>query len=80
MRQSFALVVWALLLAGAAQAEVRFGPNVRIGGHDVSHQTFTPKRRGVFHLYDRRPPNPGCRWVASRGGRTKVCHWTRLRR
>lgn len=58
-----------------ASAEVRFGKNVRIGGHDFSNQTFNRKRRAVIHLYDRTPRNPGCVWRADgRGGKVKVCH------
>lgn len=62
-------------LTTPATAEVRFGKNVRIGGHDFSHQTFNSKRRAVIHLYDRTPKNPGCTWrTDGRGGRVKVCH------
>lgn len=61
-----------------AVAEVRFGKNVRIGGHDVSNQTFTKNRRGRYYIYNATPPRPGCRWVAHRdGSRTKVCHLKR---
>jgi hypothetical protein len=63
-----------------ARAEVRFGQNVRIGGHDVSNQTFTQKRRGVFYVYDRPPATPGCTWRNNAdGSRTKVCHLQRKR-
>ncbi|QLP98215.1 MAG: hypothetical protein HZY79_13750 [Rhodoblastus sp.] len=75
-----ALAFWTASFVGAAQAEVRFGRNVRIGGRHVAPQTFSQQRRGVFYLYDREPRNPGCRWVATREGRAKVCHWRRLRR
>jgi len=58
-----------------ASAEVRFGKNVRIGGHDFSNQTFNRKRRAVIHLYNRTPRNPGCVWRADgRGGKVKICH------
>lgn len=68
-------------VSAPAQAEVRFGRNVRIGGHDVSGQTFSHKRRGRFYLYDRTPKNAGCRWTRARdGARVKVCHWRSLRR
>ncbi|MGL4496482.1 MAG: hypothetical protein ACRCUX_11770, partial [Beijerinckiaceae bacterium] len=64
-----------LALPSSALAEVRFGRNVKIGGHDFSGQRFNAQRRGRIHLYDRRPQNAGCRWVAHRdGARTKVCH------
>jgi hypothetical protein len=59
----------------AAHAEVHFGRNVYIGGHDVSHQTFNRHRRGEYHLYSRQPRNAGCVWRRnSDGSRTKVCH------
>ncbi len=59
-------------------AEVRFGKNVRIGGHDVSGQTFNSKRRGEFYIYNGQPKNPGCYWRSNQdGSRTKVCHWKR---
>lgn len=73
-----ALCVAALLAGGAtgaAQAEVRFGKNVRVGGHDFSGQRFNAKRRGRIYLYQREPARPGCRWVRNAdGGRTKICH------
>jgi hypothetical protein len=74
------LFVAGPLLASAnlATAEVRFGNNVRIGGNDVSGQTFNRKRRGLFILHDRKPANEGCRWRANRdGSRTKVCNLQR---
>ncbi len=65
----------------AAQAEVRFGRNVRIGGHDFSNQRFDRNRRAVIHLYDRAPERQGCVWRADgRGGKVKICHLRRLRR
>lgn len=65
----------ALLLApGGAEAEVRFGRNVFVGGHDFSHQTFTRRRNAKIYLYQSTPRNAGCRWVARPGGRTKICH------
>jgi hypothetical protein len=72
----------AVLIAAssAASAEVRFGDNVFIGGHNVSNQTFTHERRGEYHVYDGRPPNPGCAWRANGdGSRTKVCNYQRRR-
>ncbi len=61
-----------------ASAEVRLGKNVRIGGHDVSHQTFNKQRRGRYYIYRTTPPKPGCRWVShGDGSRTKVCHLKR---
>ncbi|GGC59730.1 hypothetical protein [Chelatococcus reniformis] len=68
----------AIAAAAPASAEVRFGRNVYVGGHDFSHQTFNKKRRGVIHLYDRTPRNQGCTWrVDGRGGKVKVCHLRR---
>jgi len=64
-----------------ASAEVRFGRGVRVGGHDVSNQTFTRQRRGEFNIYNATPPNAGCRWRANRdGSRTKVCNLKRKAR
>lgn len=63
-----------------AHAEVRFGKNVFIGGHDVSHQTFNRQRRGEYYLYEGRPAHPGCAWRSNvDGSRTKVCHLQRKR-
>jgi hypothetical protein len=75
----------ALTLAAAgfdfvpdASAEVRIGKNVRIGGHDVSNQTFNKKRRAEYYIYNYKPKNEGCRWRKNRdGSRTKVCHLQR---
>lgn len=70
-----------LAVAGPAGAEVRFGNNVRIGGHDVSNQRFDRRNRGVYHIHEGRPRNPGCTWRSDgRGGRVKVCHLQRIRR
>lgn len=74
-----------LLWIEAANAEVRFGRNVYIGGHDFSHQRYGPGRRLRVHLYDRAPRRAGCRWypAGSRyAGRrlaaaTRVCHLQR---
>lgn len=61
-----------------ASAEVRFGKNVRIGGHDVSNQTFTKKRRGLYIIHEKAPRNPGCHWRNNGdGSKTKVCHLKR---
>lgn len=63
-------------LAHAAQAEVRFGGHVYIGGHNVSHQTFNRHRRGVFYLYNRQPHPAGCIWRRNGdGSRTKICRF-----
>lgn len=51
-----ALVV--LALSGTALAEVRFGKNVRIGGHDFSDRRY----KGVhIEQTNKRPPWYGCR-------------------
>ena len=78
---SLLAVTWAVIIAYPATAEVRFGKNVRIGGHDVSNQTFNKKRRGVFYIYDKSPPKPGCSWRDNGdGSKTKVCHLQRKSR
>jgi hypothetical protein len=69
---------WSAVSVAPAGAEVRFGNNVRIGGHDVSNQTFNSKRRGEFYIYNKTPRNEGCQWRMNRdGSRTKVCHLKR---
>jgi len=75
------LALLALLtMLSTAQAEVRFGRNVRVGGHDFSKQSFDRKRRAVIHLYDRTPSKPGCVWRSDgRGGKVKTCHLRRIR-
>ncbi len=73
-------LVFAVALGGAipAEAEVRFGKNVRIGGHDVSNQTFNKNRRGLYVIHEKSPLNPGCAWRSNAdGSRTKVCHLKR---
>ena len=77
------VMAMALLSFGSPQvfAEVRFGKNVRIGGHDVSGQTFDKNNRGRFYLYNKQPPKPGCYWRKnSDGSRSKVCHLKRKSR
>lgn len=75
-----AIPVTLLPIASAAQAEVRFGRNVRVGGHDFSNQSFNRNRRAVIHIYDRTPQRPGCVWRADgQGGKVKVCHLRRIR-
>ena len=75
------LAVAVVNLPPPASAEVRFGRGVRIGGHDVSNQTFNRQRRGEFNIYNATPPNAGCRWRANRdGSRTKVCNLKRKAR
>ena len=85
-----ALAVTALLIAATAglsaalssgaSAEVRFGRNVRVGGHDFSNQSFNRKRRAEIYLYDRAPAGSGCVWRSDgRGGKVKTCHLRRIR-
>lgn len=58
-----------------AIAEVRFGKNVRVGGHDFSNQTFNSKKRGEVYLYKGKPRKEGCVWRKGKNGdRVKVCH------
>jgi hypothetical protein len=81
----FGLVVMmalgSTLAAVPAVADVRFGKNVRIGGHDVSNQTFNSKRRGAYYIYNKTPANEGCSWRSNGdGSRTKVCHLKRKSR
>jgi hypothetical protein len=70
----------SLTLSSTASAEVRFGRNVRVGGHDFSNQSFNRKRRAQIYLYDRTPARSGCVWRADgRGGKVKTCHLRRIR-
>lgn len=52
----------AILVAviAPAQAEVRFGPGVRIGGHDFSNRRY---RSVTVRRVARLPGPPGCRLV-----------------
>jgi hypothetical protein len=69
-----------LALAPPALSEVRFGPNVRVGGHDFSNRTYDRRNRAVIRLYDRQPRRAGCAWRADgRGGRVQICHLRRKR-
>jgi hypothetical protein len=71
---------WSLAAPSTAYAEVRFGRNVRVGGHDFSHQSFDRKRRAEIYLYDRTPSRSGCVWRPDgRGGKVKTCHLRRMR-
>ncbi|MER0238464.1 hypothetical protein [Fulvimarina sp. MAC8] len=83
MNRIFTLAIAAVLLANfafaqTAMAEVRFGDNVRIGGHDVSNQTFTRERRGEYYIYENQPKKAGCVIRQNRdGSKTKVCRLKR---
>lgn len=71
---------WSAALSAGAAAEVRFGRNVRVGGHDFSNQSFDRKRRAEIYLHDRTPPRSGCMWRPDgRGGKVKTCHLRRVR-
>lgn len=71
---------WSAALSSGASAEVRFGRNVRVGGHDFSNQSFNRKRRAEIHLYDRTPARSGCVWRSDgRGGKVKTCHLRQIR-
>ncbi|WP_349956298.1 hypothetical protein [Rhizobium sp. ZPR3] len=73
-----ALVILATILGPATAGEVRFGKNVRVGGHDFSHQTFDSKHRARIYLYNGKPRKEGCVWRKDgHGGRVKVCHLQR---
>ena len=79
---AFLAAFWLLAPPGAgdapASAEVRFGDNVYVGGHNFSNQRFNRRNRAVIHLHEGRPRNPGCVWRADgRGGRVKICHLQR---
>lgn len=82
-KQSIGLAAMCLLplLAMPASAEVRFGKNVRVGGHDFSNRTFNKNRNAVIHLHNNKPRNAGCQWVIHRdakgrptGRKTQVCN------
>lgn len=73
-----AVVGLIVSLGVPASAEVRFGNNVRIGGHDVSNQTFTKKKRGKFVIHEKEPKNAGCVWQQNAdGSKTQVCNFKR---
>jgi hypothetical protein len=64
----------------ASQAEVHFGKNVRIGGHDVSHQTFNRQHRGLYYIHEGKPAHEGCALRSNAdGSHTKVCHYQRVK-
>lgn len=72
------LCCMALMFSSVASGEVRFGKNVRVGGHDFSNQTFSSKRRGRIYIYEGKPKDEGCTWRHDKdGARVKVCHLQR---
>ncbi|SCB29494.1 hypothetical protein [Rhizobium multihospitium] len=74
----FAVAVLVATQAPVTAGEVRFGKNVRVGGHDFSNQTFDSKHRAKIYLYKGKPRNEGCVWRKDgHGGRVKVCHLQR---
>jgi hypothetical protein len=67
-------IVIGLAAGPAHAAEVHFGRNVHVGGHDFSNQTFDSKHRARIYLYDHTPKHEGCVWRADgHGGRVKIC-------
>lgn len=83
MRRAFrgALIGLAIAIAlpAPAMAEVRFGNNVRIGGHDFSNRTYKSVR---ITRTTKRPPWNGCR-ILNKGARfegrrlksrTEICY------
>ncbi|MBB3385491.1 MULTISPECIES: hypothetical protein [unclassified Rhizobium] len=75
---ALSLVVLTAVFAPATAGEVRFGKNVRIGGHDFSNQTYDSKHRARIYLYNGKPRKEGCVWRKDgHGGRVKVCHLQR---
>ncbi|MFS2327378.1 hypothetical protein U2P60_18495 [Brucella sp. H1_1004] len=74
------IFAFAIMLAASfgtvAGAEVRFGKNVRVGGHNFSNQTFNSKRRAEIYFYKGNPGNEGCVGrKGNNGDRVKVCHF-----
>jgi hypothetical protein len=83
IRMSIFAVPTVICLAASAPAgaEVRFGKNVFVGGHDFSNQTFDSRHRALVHLHLHPPRHAGCRTQRDgRGGVVKVCHLQTLRR
>ncbi|MBB3992906.1 hypothetical protein GGR95_000525 [Sulfitobacter undariae] len=75
MIRSFVFLVALSVAALPASAEVRFGKNVRVGGHDASNQTFDKNNRGKYIIHDKEPKNPGCVIRKNKdGSQTKVCN------
>lgn len=83
MRMKRTIACIGIMLAGLvapAAAEVRFGNNVFIGGHDFSHQSFGPRHRAVVTLYDHPIRGAGCVTRADgRGGTVKRCRLQTIR-
>ncbi|EJK79665.1 hypothetical protein ACQZ6C_07250 [Rhizobium rhizogenes] len=70
--------ILAATLAPVTAGEVRFGKNVRVGGHDFSNQRFDSKHRARIYLYNHKPQKKGCVWRKDgHGGREKICHLQR---
>ncbi len=69
----------SVVTASGAGAEVNFGRNVFVGGHDFSHQRFDKNHRAKVYLYNETPKHAGCYWRADgRAGREKICHLRKL--
>ena len=60
--------------AGPSMAEVRFGNNVFIGGHNFSHQTYNRHHRLHVTLYDHPIRGAGC---VTRGS-VRTCRLQRI--
>ena len=73
-RTFLGLMLGLLVAAGPAAAEVHFGNNVFIGGHNFSHQSFNRHHRLHVTLYDHPIRGGGC---VTRGG-VKRCRLQRI--
>jgi hypothetical protein len=69
-----ALAGLVLASAGPAGAEVHFGNNVFIGGHNFSHQTYNRHHRLHVMLYDHPIRGAGC---VTRGA-VRTCRLQRI--
>ena len=68
-----------IAVATTVEAQVRFGRNVRIGGHYFENQSYRSVR---MRTANKRPPWRGCRWFAAGSvyqgqrlaSRTRICN------
>jgi hypothetical protein len=70
----FACLALLVVFAGPAAAEVHFGSNVFIGGHNFSHQAYNRHHRLHVMLYDHPIRGAGC---VTRGG-LRTCRLRRI--